>query len=108
MDGVHVTGPNALDEFIARITNARREPVVVRTTLLSEDTYRSAPTLLDTGSRVSSGGTHELATFDRADRYPGTGKTLVGLQTMHAKYLDDFLSSRGRSFDGVTPSPDSR
>jgi hypothetical protein len=45
--GVHVTGPDALGELIARITNARREPDVERTAFLSEDAYRPLPTLVE-------------------------------------------------------------
>ena len=56
VDGVHVTGPDALDELIARITNAQREPVVERTAFLSEDAYRPLPTLVEAARELLATG----------------------------------------------------
>jgi hypothetical protein len=123
VDGVHVTGPDALDELIARITNARREPVVERTAFLSEDAYRPLPTLVEAARELLTKGSlraihraHAATgpSLDEISRIvhqaaltrsrhlilltgvPGAGKTLVGLQTVHAKYLDDLAVDRGR------------
>ena len=122
VDGVHVTGPDALDELVARLTTARREPVIERAAFLLEDAYRPLPTLVEAARELLRSGT--LRTIHRAHAatgpsldeisrivhqaaltksrhlilltgVPGAGKTLVGLQTVHAKYLDDLAVDRG-------------
>jgi hypothetical protein len=122
VDGVHVTGPDALDELIERITSERREPVVERTAFLSEDAYRPLPTLVEAARELLAKGSlraihraHAVTgpSLDEISRIvhqaaltksrhlilltgvPGAGKTLVGLQTVHAKYLDDLAVDRG-------------
>jgi hypothetical protein len=122
VDGVHVTGPDALDDLIERITNERRAPVVDRTAFLSEDAYRPLPTLVEAARELLAKGSlraihraHAATgpSLDEISRIvhqaaltksrhlilltgvPGAGKTLVGLQTVHAKYLDDLAIDRG-------------
>lgn len=122
VDGVHVTGPDALDELIARITSARRQPVIERNAFLSEDAYRPLPTLVEAARELLRSGTlrriHQAhaatgPSLDEISRIvhqaaltrsrhlvlltgvPGAGKTLVGLQTVHAEYLDDLAVDRG-------------
>src|SRR5688500_11665250 len=56
VDNVHVTGPDALDDLIERITNERREPVVDRTAFLSEDAYRPLPTLVEAARELLAKG----------------------------------------------------
>lgn len=119
---VHVTGPDALDALVARITSAHPEPVINRGAFLSEDAYRPLPTLVEAARELLQSGT--LRTINRAHAatgpaldtiskivhqaaitksrhlvlltgVPGAGKTLVGLQTVHAKFLDDLAVDRG-------------
>lgn len=123
VDGVHVTGPDALDELIARIVEARPRPVIDRAAFLSHDAYRPLPTLVEaarellrSGSLSRIGRAHAATgpALDEISRIihqaaltksrhlilltgvPGAGKTLVGLQTVHAKFLDDLAVDRGR------------
>lgn len=129
VDGVHVTGPDALDALVARITDARREPVIDRAAFLSVDAYRPLPTLVEAARELLRSGT--LRTIHRARAatgpaldeisrvvhgaaltksrqlvlltgVPGAGKTLVGLQAVHASYLDDLTVDRG---DGKPTAP---
>jgi len=122
VDGVHVTGPDALDELVERITSHRREPVIERSKFLSHDAYRPLPSLVEAARELLRSG--RLRTIHRAHAatgpsldeisrivhqaaltksrhlilltgVPGAGKTLVGLQTVHAKYLDDLTIDRG-------------
>ena len=127
IDGVHVTGPDALDSLVADITRVRREPIVDRAAFLSDDAYCPLPTLVEAARELLRSGT--LRTIARAHAattpaleeisrivhqaaltksrhlilltgVPGAGKTLVGLQTVHAKYLDDLAVER----EGGKPS----
>lgn len=120
-DGVHITGPDALDALIAQLTITKREPVVDRAAFLSESAYCPLPTIVEAARELLASGT--LRTIDRAHAatqpaideitrivhqaaltksrhlilltgVPGAGKTLVGLQTVHAKYLDDLAVTR--------------
>lgn len=120
--GVHITGPDALDELVGRITARNPEPVVDRAAFLSVDAYRPLPTLVEAARELIESGT--LRTIHRAHAatgpaldeisriihqaaltksrhlilltgVPGAGKTLVGLQTVHARYLDDLIVDRG-------------
>jgi hypothetical protein len=122
VDGVHVTGPDSLDALVARITAEHPEPVVNRAAFLSEEAYRPLPTLVEAARELLKSGT--LRTIHRAHAatgpaldtiskivhhtaltksrhlvlltgVPGAGKTLVGLQTVHAKFLDDLAVDRG-------------
>jgi Uncharacterized conserved protein (DUF2075). len=122
IEGVHVTGPDALDDLVARITSERPEPVITRAAFLSADAYRPLPTLVEAARELLRSGS--LRTIHRAHAatgpsldaisrivhqaaltksrhlilltgVPGAGKTLVGLQTVHAKFLDDLAVDRG-------------
>ena len=122
IDGVHVTGPDALDQLIDNIAKTHREPVIERRAFLSEDAYRPLPTLVEAARELLRSGS--LRRIHKADAatgpcldeisrivhhaaksnsrhlilltgVPGAGKTLVGLQTVHAKYLDDLAVDRG-------------
>ena len=121
VDGVHVAGPDAVDELIEQITTAHPRPVMDRARFLSRDAYRPLPTLVEAARELLRSGT--LRTIHRAHAatgpaldeisrlihqaaltksrhlilltgVPGAGKTLVGLQTVHAKYLDDLAVTR--------------
>lgn len=122
VDGVHVTGPDALGELVARITEAHPTPIIDRAAFLSADAYRPLPTLVEAARELLRTGS--LRTIQRAHAatgpaldaisrivhqaaltksrhlilltgVPGAGKTLVGLQTVHAKFLDDLAVDRG-------------
>ena len=121
IDGVHVTGADALSELIARICGDNGKPVVDRQAFLSADAYCPLPTLVEAARELMRTGS--LRTIHRAHAatgpcldeisrivhqaaltksrhlilvtgVPGAGKTLVGLQTVHAKYLDDLAVAR--------------
>ncbi|MBY0491750.1 MAG: DUF2075 domain-containing protein [Gemmatimonadaceae bacterium] len=124
IDGVHVAGPDALDDLVAEITRARREPVINRQAFLSEEAYCPLPTIVEAARELMASGT--LRTISRAHAatkpaleeitrlihlaaatksrhlilltgVPGAGKTLVGLQTVHARFLDDLAVDRGNA-----------
>jgi hypothetical protein len=121
IDGILVTGPDAVDTIIADLTRERREPIVDRDAFLSDSVYCPLPTIVEAARELMRSGT--LRTIQRAraatgpaldeitriihtaaatkSRHlvlvtgvPGAGKTLVGLQVVHAKYLDDLAVSR--------------
>ena len=122
VDGVHVTGPDALADLIARLTAGSSRPVLDRASFLSADAYRPLPSLVEAARELFQSGTlrkvHQAhaatgPTLDEISRIvhqaaltksrhlilvtgvPGAGKTLVGLQTVHARYLDDLAVDRG-------------
>lgn len=117
--GVHVAGPDALDPLIERVVKAG--PVLDRNRFLELEAYRPLPTLIDAARELFRTG--DLRRIKRAAAatdpaveaisaivhdaaatktkhlilvtgVPGAGKTLVGLRTVHAKYLDDIASPR--------------
>ncbi|MFN8669866.1 MAG: DNA/RNA helicase domain-containing protein [Gemmatimonadaceae bacterium] len=125
--GVHIAGPDALDELIARLTHGHRAPCVDRSRFLDESAYCPLPTLVEAARELMQRG--NLRRIERAHAstapameaitaiiheaartktrhlilltgLPGSGKTLVGLQTVHAHFLDDLAVTR----DGVKPT----
>lgn len=126
--GVTICGPHDLD----RLLNRLERPEHVATPLhqfLDQEAYRPLPTLvaaarelLQTGSlrriRRASAATDptveavkEIALLAARTKtrhlvlitgVPGAGKTLVGLQTVHAHWLDELAVSRG---DGKPSAP---
>ncbi|MGE3274945.1 MAG: DNA/RNA helicase domain-containing protein [Vicinamibacterales bacterium] len=119
--GVHIAGPDALDALIAQVGSAPGGEVIDRTRFLDEGAYRPLPTLVAAARELLKTG--ELRRIHRAraatepaveaitavvhkaaatkSRHlvlltgvPGAGKTLVGLQTVHAHYLDDLAVER--------------
>lgn len=122
VDGVHITGPDGLDQLVADVTRTNREPVLSREAFLSDGAYCPLPTIVEAARELMASGT--LRTIERAraatapaldeiariihaaavgkSRHlilltgvPGAGKTLVGLQTVHARFLDDLSVDRG-------------
>lgn len=120
-DGVHVTGPDALDALIGDITARHPGPAIDRAKFLSESAYCPLPTLVEAARELFRSGT--LRKIERAaaatapavdaisriihqaaltkSRHlvlltgvPGAGKTLVGLRTVHAHHLDDLAVVR--------------
>lgn len=122
IEGIHVTGPDALHSLLASISTKHEGTAVPREAFLAESAYRPLPTIVEAARELFSSG--ELRTIHRArartqpavdhiariihqaaltkSRHlilvtgvPGAGKTLVGLQTVHARYLDDLAELRG-------------
>lgn len=119
--GVHVCGPDAIDDLVRRFSRPGGG-VVKRAAFLDESSYRPLPTLVAAARELMRSGslrrvhraaaatepTVELlkdicveAARTKTRRLvlltgvPGAGKTLVGLQTVHAHWLDDLAVSRG-------------
>jgi hypothetical protein len=129
VDGVHIAGPDAIDALVADITRGQPQPAISRESFLSDSAYCPLPTIVEAARELMASGT--LRTIERAraatkpaldeitriihqaaltnSRHlilvtgvPGAGKTLVGLQTVHARYLDDLAVDRG---DGKPTAP---
>ena len=128
-DGVHITGPDALDSLIRDLQPDWSAPVLDPRDFLAEDAYRPLPTLVQAARELMASGSlrrihraraatqpavdeitriiHE-ASVSRTRRLilltgvPGSGKTLVGLQVVHAHYLDDLAEPRA---DGKPAAP---
>jgi len=121
VDGVHVTGPDALDTLVVELAGTSRDAAIDRARFLSSDAYQPLPTLVEAARELFRGGTirsiHRARastgpSLDEISRIihqaaltksrhlilltgvPGAGKTLVGLQTVHADFLDDLSVSR--------------
>jgi len=121
IDGIHITGPDALDGLVAKITAESPGTPIDRGRFLADTAYRPLPTLVEAARELFTSG--ELRTIHRAhaatapavdeisriihqaaltkSRHlilltgsPGAGKTLVGLRTVHAHYLDDLAVER--------------
>jgi DUF2075 family protein len=126
--GVIVCGPDALDAEIRDLPRRRLPPTPVDR-FLDESAYRPLPTLVAAARELLRSGSvrrvtraaaateptvgllrdiaHEAART-RTRRLvlvtgvPGAGKTLVGLQTVHAHWLDDLVVARA---DGAPTAP---
>jgi len=119
--GVHIVGPDALDELIGRLTAGDSSPSVDRAQFLDEGAYCPLPTLVEAARELMRSGSlrriqrahastapavdaitgiiHEAARTKTRHLIlltglPGSGKTLVGLQTVHAHFLDDLAVTR--------------
>lgn len=120
-DGVHITGPDALDGLISEISSSHPGPAIDRARFLDETAYCPLPTLVEAARELFRSGTlrkvkrgwdatqpsiesisriiHQASlTQSRhlilVTGVPGAGKTLVGLRTVHAHYLDDLAVPR--------------
>lgn len=125
--GVHISGPDALDSLVVDLAQLHPRPLLDRLRFLDEDAYRPLPTLVEAARELFNGGNlrrihrahsatepavteisrviHEAAASSSRhlvllSGVPGSGKTLVGLQTVHAHYLDDLALAR----DGTKPT----
>ena len=120
--GVEVMGPDAVDGAVQELTAGSALPAVAAADFLAESAYRPLPTLVEAARELLLKGDlrriHKAAaTTDPAvaevsrviheaarkkerrlillTGVPGAGKTLVGLRTVHAHFLDDLAIPRG-------------
>jgi hypothetical protein len=120
--GVFVCGPDALDDLVQQLDRHPERRPIHRAQFLQDDAYRPLPTLVraarelfETGSlrrvkRAAAATDPACAEIARIIReaaatktrrlvlvsgVPGSGKTLVGLQTVHAHWLDELAVDRG-------------
>lgn len=119
--GVHIMGPDVLDDFIAKNDRPTIAAPVSVSSFLSADAYRPLPTLVQAARELMKSGSiraihraraatepalveitriiHEAARTKTRHLIlltgvPGAGKTLVGLQIVHAHFLDDLAVPR--------------
>jgi len=119
--GVRIVGPDVLDRAAEQLTNATPDDPISIQKFLSEDAYRPLPTLVEAARELFEHGDlrrirRAAATTEPAlealtriihqaaatrSRHlvlltgvPGSGKTLVGLQAVHARFLDDLAVPR--------------
>jgi hypothetical protein len=120
-DGVYILGPDALDRLLQQLSRSA-ERAVSAETFLAPDAYAPLPSIVqaarvlfnkqplpmikraraatDPALRYITAVAHEAArTRTRhlvlLSGVPGSGKTLVGLQLVHAGWLDDLAVDRG-------------
>lgn len=128
---VHITGPDALDGLVADLTRTAPQPAIDRNRFLDEAAYRPLPTLVSAARELLNSGTlrrihraaaatdpainaikdvvHEAARARQRHLIlltgvPGAGKTLVGLQAVHADYLDDLAVVRAGGAKPTAPA----
>lgn len=126
--GVHVCGLDAVDDIVRRLER-RGSAIVPAAQFLQEEAYRPLPTLVAAARELFTHGTlRRIRRAEAATRpavellskltreaaaagsrklvllsgVPGAGKTLVGLQLVHARWLDDLSVERG---DGKPAAP---
>jgi hypothetical protein len=119
--GVHVCGPDAIDDLVRRLSKPGGG-VLKRSVFLDESSYRPLPTLVAAARELLRSGSlrrvHRAAAATEPTvallkdicveaaktktrrlvlltGVPGAGKTLVGLQTVHAHWLDELAVTRG-------------
>ena len=119
--GVHVTGPDALDDLVTRLVAEYSGEAVNRERFLDANAYSPLPTLVEaareifaerdvrwnTMARAATDGAltvfmqivHDAAATRTKHLVlltgaPGTGKTLVGLRAVHAPVLDELTIPR--------------
>ncbi|MCA9309983.1 MAG: DUF2075 domain-containing protein [Phycisphaerales bacterium] len=123
-DGVHVAGPDYLDQLIPQLQRAHASGPMCSDSFLQMEAYCPLPTLVQAARELMQSGTireihkaramtqpavdaisaiiHDAART-RTRRLvlltgiPGAGKTLVGLQVAHAHFLDDLAIARNGS-----------
>lgn len=118
--GVHLVGLDAVDDLVERLSDPTR-PAVLANDFVSPDAYRPLPTLVQAARELFERGdlryikrarTATEPAFDAIrsivedaarthtrrlvllSGVPGAGKTLVGLQVAHARFLDDLALAR--------------
>jgi hypothetical protein len=124
IDGAWVVGPRGLHALLAELVRKLSGPPLDVAAFLSDDAYQPLPTLVEAARRLMRDGElpflrraraatdPALATISAIAReaattksrhlvlltgVPGSGKTLVGLQLVHAHWLDELAVPRGSS-----------
>lgn len=127
--GVDIVGPDVLDKLAADLTSAHPGPAVNMARFLDPAAYRPLPSLVEAArellergeiSRIGAINEKTRPTLDLISEIareaartksrrlvlltglPGTGKTLVGLQLAHARFLDELAVERA---DGKPTAP---
>ena len=127
--GVQIVGPDVLDEVAEALTEAHPGPSVDMGRFLDPSAYRPLPSLVEAARELlENGDITRIGSIDEKTRptlelisqiardaartktrrlvlltgLPGTGKTLVGLQLAHARFLDDLAVERP---DGKPTAP---
>jgi hypothetical protein len=122
-DGVHVVGLDTVDALLEELDERDPDQPISSERFLSAQAYSPLPTLIEAARELFESGTirrvHRAAAdtkpaLDEITRIiheaartntrrlvlltgvPGAGKTLVGLQIAHARFLDDLAVDRGR------------
>lgn len=128
-DGVHIVGPDGLDEVVEGLVREDPRPPITAEAFLRHDAYRPLPTLVRAARELvlerkvreiwrARAATepaveaiaqiaHEAArTRTRhlvlVTGAPGSGKTLVGMRAVHAEHLDDLAVPRA---NGMPTAP---
>lgn len=120
--GIHVLGIDAVDGLAQQLDVHDPEAIIVPSRFLASDAYRPLPSLIESARSLFERG--DLPRIHRAAAatepairriteiihdaartqtrrlilltgVPGSGKTLVGLQVAHARWLDDLAVDRG-------------
>ena len=119
--GVSIVGPDAIDSLADEVATGTAFPPITRAAFLDSAAYRPLPSLVAAARELmESGSLRRIERADAATRptldyladvareaartrtrhlvllsgLPGTGKTLVGLQLAHARFLDDLAIER--------------
>ncbi len=118
---VHIAGPDSIDQLIAQLESKTPSDIISPEEFLAEEAYLPMPTLVQAARELFHNGTvrpihrARAATDPAVDEIsriiheasaigsrrlilltgvPGAGKTLVGLRTVHAHFLDDLVVDR--------------
>lgn len=120
--GVEVIGPDGLESLVGDLKVATSAALISQRAFLDPEAYRPLPTIVEAARELMETG--QLRRIKRADSetrptleymtavaheaakthtrhlvllsgLPGTGKTLVGLQLAHSRFLDDLAVERG-------------
>jgi len=127
--GIHVLGIDAVDSLAQQLDVHDAQAIVIPSRFLASDAYRPLPSLIESARVLFEHGDlprihraaaatepalrriseiiHEAARTQTRrlvllTGVPGSGKTLVGLQVAHARWIDDLAVDRG---DGKPSAP---
>ena len=127
--GVHVVGLDAVDDLVEELDEPDHDTPISPGRFLAAEAYSPLPTIIEAARELFEGGTLRRVHRAAADTLPalaevtgiiheaartktrrlvlltgipGAGKTLVGLQIAHARFLDDLAVERS---DGKPTAP---
>jgi hypothetical protein len=132
LSGAHVICPTDLPHYLTQITTqTNSQPPIQAHSFLADDAYQPLPSLITAARELFTSGTltrihraamateptiaacntiiHQTAANHRRTLIliagvPGAGKTLVGLQLAHAKYLNDLAITRANGLIPTAPA----